>query len=215
MTHEPREALGAFKLTGLRAGRGRGEPVLQWTGSAEPARVEELLAALGHTHRVDGIRGNPNEHAVDEEQQMTSQRGDMRQLEGLLELRRRGGTISEVEQRFAEPQPGERLGARRPGLPREPRCLEERVAGAAKIAGQELDLARYGGRERLPATRSSATRLGAQPPGEGGDAWIGLAALQHALGDAEIGVEDPSGELWHPPHGAQLELRVPLEPPVG
>ena len=126
---------------------------------------------------------------------MLGERGDVRELERLLELRPRARAVAEVQQRLAETHACERLASDRAHLAAEPRGVDQVRAGGLEVVGEQLGLAEHGRGERLAAAGARLMGLRAQALGEAGDAVVGVASREHVLGHAQVGVEDAAREL--------------------
>ena len=67
-----------------------------------------------------------------------------------------------------------------------------------------------GGGEGLSAQGAAGVRVLAQATRELGQACVGVAGVQHVLGDARVDVEHAPGELGHVPNLSELPLGVVL-----
>lgn len=81
---------------------------------------------------------------------------------------------------------------------------------SARVSGHQLDLPEQGGGEGLASARAGRSRVLAQPPRELGQARVRITGMQYVLGDAQVAVEDPTGELGDVPDLGELPPGVAL-----
>ena len=126
---------------------------------------------------------------------MPREGGAVRELQRLLELGARAVAVARVQQRLAQAHPGERLAADRADLAAEPGGLEQVLAGGLEVAGEQLGLAEQGRGEGLAAARARLAAPARAVAWRSRRAVVGLAAVEHVLGHAQVGVEDAARQL--------------------
>ena len=190
-----------------RARRGRRDVVTGWAERADPAGIEQRLDAIDHLERLGAVVGNLQQHAADEENEMRGDRRDVRELQGLLELRACAGSVAQMQECLAQAHPRERLAGDCTQLAAERAASSRCARAASRFAREQLGLAEHGGGERLAAAGSRLLCLRAQPLGKGGEALVGIACREHVLGHAQVGVEDATGKPGRVPDLRELAAR--------